>query len=285
MHARYYDPATGQFISPDTLVPDPNDVLSYNRYLYARGNPLRYVDPSGHAECDTNWCWQNRWYNAHGFYSGPGGHWSLVGDASFADEGILDETVAEAGITWAADEGQTWTFASKSKVAAGILKFAQAFRGGAIRGLGRLSELLGAGVAMRLQQQTSAVCERVRTCAIDVTAPYEITWPAAYLGESALRVATTTVHEVAHAIDYASWNGASTFSGKWNSEHDGLTAYANCQIPDCVPELEKWAEAVTTHVYGPNYAWSISAWGPTDPRASLGAIRQQSALISNLIDP
>ena len=48
MHARYYDPATGQFISPDTLVPNAADVLSYNRYMYARGNPLKFTDPSGH---------------------------------------------------------------------------------------------------------------------------------------------------------------------------------------------------------------------------------------------
>jgi hypothetical protein len=41
----------GQFISPDTLVPDPSNVQDYNRYMYVRGNPLRYKDPSGHAAC------------------------------------------------------------------------------------------------------------------------------------------------------------------------------------------------------------------------------------------
>ena len=47
-NARYYDPALGTFISPDSLVPDPGRVISYNRFLYARGNPLKYTDPSGH---------------------------------------------------------------------------------------------------------------------------------------------------------------------------------------------------------------------------------------------
>ena len=47
-NARYYDPAIGQFVSPDTLVPDPENVLAYNRYMYALGNPLKYSDPSGH---------------------------------------------------------------------------------------------------------------------------------------------------------------------------------------------------------------------------------------------
>ena len=47
-NARYYDPALGTFISPDSLVPDPGRVISYNRFLYAEGNPLKYTDPSGH---------------------------------------------------------------------------------------------------------------------------------------------------------------------------------------------------------------------------------------------
>ena len=49
MNARYYDPAIGQFISPDTLVPDPGRVFGYNRYMYTYGNPLRYTDPTGHC--------------------------------------------------------------------------------------------------------------------------------------------------------------------------------------------------------------------------------------------
>ena len=48
-NARYYDPELGMFISPDTVIPDPTDFFSYNRYLYARGNPLKYNDPTGHA--------------------------------------------------------------------------------------------------------------------------------------------------------------------------------------------------------------------------------------------
>ncbi|MEZ4736337.1 MAG: RHS repeat-associated core domain-containing protein [Caldilineaceae bacterium] len=52
MNARYYDPEIGQFISPDTLVPDPSNLFDYNRYAYARLNPMKYTDPTGHqAEC------------------------------------------------------------------------------------------------------------------------------------------------------------------------------------------------------------------------------------------
>ena len=48
-NARYYDPALGTFISPDSLVPDPGRVINFNRFLYAKGNPLKYTDPSGHC--------------------------------------------------------------------------------------------------------------------------------------------------------------------------------------------------------------------------------------------
>ena len=47
-NARYYDPELGQFLSPDTLVPDPTNLFAWNRYMYTIGNPLRYNDPSGH---------------------------------------------------------------------------------------------------------------------------------------------------------------------------------------------------------------------------------------------
>ncbi|MFN8467714.1 MAG: RHS repeat-associated core domain-containing protein [Caldilineaceae bacterium] len=48
-NARYYDPQLGQFISPDTIVPEPTNLLSYNRYLYAKGNPVINSDPTGHC--------------------------------------------------------------------------------------------------------------------------------------------------------------------------------------------------------------------------------------------
>ena len=46
--ARQYDPALGRFLQADTIVPDPGNPQSLNRYSYTLGNPLRYTDPSGH---------------------------------------------------------------------------------------------------------------------------------------------------------------------------------------------------------------------------------------------
>ncbi|MCB9148587.1 MAG: RHS repeat-associated core domain-containing protein [Caldilineaceae bacterium] len=51
-NARYFDDHIGQFVSPDSVVPDPGSVLSYNRFMYGLGNPLRFSDPSGHVACE-----------------------------------------------------------------------------------------------------------------------------------------------------------------------------------------------------------------------------------------
>ncbi|MBA3470218.1 MAG: VCBS repeat-containing protein [Herpetosiphonaceae bacterium] len=48
MQARYYDPAIGRFISPDSLVPDAHNPQALNRYTYAMNNPISYNDPDGH---------------------------------------------------------------------------------------------------------------------------------------------------------------------------------------------------------------------------------------------
>jgi RHS repeat-associated protein len=53
--ARYYDPALGRFISPDTQYDAGPQGL--NRYSYALNNPIIYRDPTGHlsyAEADPN---------------------------------------------------------------------------------------------------------------------------------------------------------------------------------------------------------------------------------------
>ena len=47
-NARWYDPALGRFIQPDSIAPESFSHISYNRYAYANNNPIQYVDPSGH---------------------------------------------------------------------------------------------------------------------------------------------------------------------------------------------------------------------------------------------
>jgi RHS repeat-associated protein len=48
--ARYYEPQIGRFLSADTIIPDPLNLQSHNRYSFVRNNPINRVDPSGHDD-------------------------------------------------------------------------------------------------------------------------------------------------------------------------------------------------------------------------------------------
>ena len=48
MKARFYDPDTGLFLQPDSIVPNPGDPQSLNRYTYVSGNPMIFTDPTGY---------------------------------------------------------------------------------------------------------------------------------------------------------------------------------------------------------------------------------------------
>jgi RHS repeat-associated protein len=121
MNARYYDPVLGQFISPDTLVPDPGVLMDYNRYGYARGNPLKFDDPSGHcatlssggADENDAECWTlartiaNMWDDTD--------YWQT----RFGDVGVWNDLIAPSGAIAEffageldmfinSDVGQTW---------------------------------------------------------------------------------------------------------------------------------------------------------------------------------
>jgi len=48
-NARYYDATIGRFISADTVVQNPANPQTLNRYSYCLNNPLKYTDPSGHV--------------------------------------------------------------------------------------------------------------------------------------------------------------------------------------------------------------------------------------------
>jgi RHS repeat-associated protein len=47
MQARYYDPATGRFISTDPLQPTSGNAFDFNRYAYVNNNPVNHLDPNG----------------------------------------------------------------------------------------------------------------------------------------------------------------------------------------------------------------------------------------------
>ena len=49
LRARYYNPATGRFLSRDSELGKRRDPKSLHRYLYADGDPVNGIDPAGHA--------------------------------------------------------------------------------------------------------------------------------------------------------------------------------------------------------------------------------------------
>ncbi len=53
LRVRYYNPTTTRFLSRDTYDGKLINPISQNHYLYAGGNPVMYVDPSGHFLVST----------------------------------------------------------------------------------------------------------------------------------------------------------------------------------------------------------------------------------------
>jgi RHS repeat-associated protein len=53
LRARYYDPASGRFLSRDPYPMDAEDTQTINRYVYVKNNPINYVDPSGEVPWGT----------------------------------------------------------------------------------------------------------------------------------------------------------------------------------------------------------------------------------------
>ncbi len=51
--ARYYDPASGQFISRDPVEGEARLPITWGAYQYGRYNPYRYVDPNGEQSTST----------------------------------------------------------------------------------------------------------------------------------------------------------------------------------------------------------------------------------------
>jgi RHS repeat-associated protein len=54
-NARFYAPYINRFLSADSIVPDPANPQSFNRYSYVLNRPLSFTDPTGHrpsSGCD-----------------------------------------------------------------------------------------------------------------------------------------------------------------------------------------------------------------------------------------
>jgi RHS repeat-associated protein len=54
LRARYYNPTTGRFMSPDPLPARIWDQVSLHKYLYSGSNPVNYIDPRGQEDLFTD---------------------------------------------------------------------------------------------------------------------------------------------------------------------------------------------------------------------------------------
>lgn len=120
MQARYYDPATGHFLSTDLIEPVPGDQLNFNRYVYAENNPIGRTDPTGdyaeglsgqqincevyvHGDCGTKTKagqGSNHGSSASGNWRPSGWQWLLLGFSqklcSLGIEGACSEDPVDA---------------------------------------------------------------------------------------------------------------------------------------------------------------------------------------------
>ena len=68
--ARYYNPHLGRFVTPDSIIQDPYDPQTLNRYAYCRNNPVKYVDPSGNIYQPVRWALNSIFNFVRGIFSG-----------------------------------------------------------------------------------------------------------------------------------------------------------------------------------------------------------------------
>jgi len=220
--ARPYDPALGRFLQADTIVPDPANPQSLNRYSYTLGNPLRYTDPSGHI-AETEIDDANAILEALGNYDVH-----IAIDWGWFLDGSGDNTIWQPGL---------WQLHELEIVLQAVKDFAR----------------VAGGVEATRRAIGGATIKRIRK---GYTAHWgfgQITLADYTFNQSGLRKifgpTIGIVHELAHYWDWKTGNlWAKTFNlpGQIvrNLPNDvGPTAYGRMN------STEGWAESVTGYIY------------------------------------
>ena len=281
-NARYYDPALGTFISPDSMVPGAGQVINYNRYLYARGNPLKYTDPTGQSSALGS-AWVQEFTDVHGRApnerdradrlisltirgSGPGGSWKAKDWKTYTKKRsqYVSLVLQKAGITiddtsWNSDPKKTKHL---DLLTEGVLKFGEKIAtligSGIDAGLEHLRDLIGGGVQFYRASAGAGWCERGDACA---TEPGKIGFFDNLFAQGSFSdsehenfIRGTAVHELAHKIHIHKVcpNNPSAFclifdigeSLYWDA--NPVTGYDDWY-------WERWAEMVTDWVYDSDY--------------------------------
>ena len=283
--ARFYSPALGRFISADSIVPQPGNPQSMNRYSYVLNSALTRIDPSGHGDCAAGdnacwvdqWMWKNRWYEAHGsFWNGNG--WTFGQDANgnpmharFADDQIRQDTIWEAGIRFKAGMYTLWQWTPKEMdlAAQGIVDFAHK-----VGGLSILKSLLGGFATLERNRinlgGTTAFVGGGLILQLDgfyqnFVGVYDETFSN---GDDFAR--GTIVHELAHVIDF---NNRTSNGRAFSDEfpHEGTISWYAVKDKK---STEYFAEGVAQWVY---YNWRIS-----EPQYTALTVHQSNWLAGTL---
>jgi len=113
--ARYYDCWLSLFVQPDSIVPQPGNPQSLNRYSYGYNNPVKYSDPTGHSPIDDgvtqpqglppDGSWDNQWAEAYrAAHGGQDPTWGDWKDRLFS----LEWAGSGAGGAWTAQDWQDY---------------------------------------------------------------------------------------------------------------------------------------------------------------------------------
>ncbi len=280
-NARYYDPALGVLTSPDSMIPNSAGIIGHNRFLYARANPLKYADPSGHipkkpkpplsdGQLAIERYWQDRWHGARGFAYDPftGGYTRTI-TPFFTDMQAYEEMLNDAGIT--VENLNGWNFEDELEyLGQGIAILARRVAGSSGRlkaSFAHLKDLIGGGVTWyrAASYQVDFPCNWGAACAMEAgrIGFYESLFDNTGLSDDQYRerLRGTAIHEFAHKIHLAQ-SPCPTDHGVWCITKEWFTdlniSKADWEVIPRVSKYgewgvwENWAEGVAVWVY-PSY--------------------------------
>jgi RHS repeat-associated protein len=245
MGARWYSPELGRWLSPDTIVPDPTNPQSLNRYSYVNNRPLNFTDPSGHCAQDKSQDW-TCWLQ----------YYTTLSDLSLGYE-------PKDLYTWGINDLANLS----SWIAMGVKFTGNGWTGGNLhdvnKGLNMVGQALGSKVSAALGLTggrslfiNSADC---RGCV--VTGAGGHTYGQSNLinlllpSSSAIRTVETMVHELGHIVD---WHAGNNLDFSLSPSEPWLAA------GNYFPVTGGW---VSTDSYLPNRVFpSQYAAGSSDPR-------------------
>ena len=283
-NARYYDPALGTFISPDSMVPNLASVIDHNRFLYARGNPLKYADPTGHGAIDRYW--EQEFFGVHQRPatgadrtdrlvsltregSGFDKSWTLDdwNDYTRNKVEVLTNLAEQAGITL---EEDTWDLSNPDEednlilLLGGVLEFgykiSTLINTSILGGLAHLRTLIGGGVTWYRGKENIKgpqwICFGGAACALENgrIGFYNVLFYSPYANDS--HIQGTAVHELAHKIHFTVLCDpkSKTHCYFQDPKLPGWPDHRLTKYADERGFSEYWAEAVTILVYGSEYS-------------------------------